>query len=152
MKNNNFGRNFMQEITDQTTVSPDEIIWEFHKLHQKMYDEHGLTSLTGLNREYRLQGRNLLMWHSEATRKCSLKYSNRYYFSKNFSSFLTASGSETLMIYSFVQKRYSILLDRFMYINLISTILWMMLHILAVEWFILIIKTTMESVTECLEI
>ncbi|MEI2759099.1 MAG: Cthe_2314 family HEPN domain-containing protein [Bacteroidia bacterium] len=91
MKNNNFGRNFMQEITDQTTVSPDEIIWEFHKLHQKMYDEHGLTSLTGLNREYRLQGRNLLMWHSEATRKCSLKYSNRYYFSKNFDDILFCS-------------------------------------------------------------
>ena len=38
MKNNNFGRNFMQEITDQTTVSPDEIIWEFHFIHMNILD------------------------------------------------------------------------------------------------------------------
>lgn len=81
----------MQEMNEQTFIEPDELIWEYHKLHQKMYDEHGLTSLSGLNNEFLLNGRNLLTWHHDATQKCSVKYNGQFDHMKNFDDILFCS-------------------------------------------------------------
>ena len=76
----------------------DEIICEYHRLHQNMYVEHELTSLSGLHIELLLNGRNLLMWHHDATRKCSIKYNGQFNHMKNFDDILFCS--EELLYYT----------------------------------------------------
>lgn len=78
-------------MNEENKIEPEELIWQYHRLHQKIYDEHGLTSLSGLNNEYILNGKNLLMWHHESTRKCSVKYSNQFNHMKNFDDILFCS-------------------------------------------------------------
>ncbi len=72
-------------------MKPNELILEYHKLHQKIYADYGLTSLSGLKNEFKLNGRALLVWHSDATRKCSVKYSGQFYHMKNFDDILFCS-------------------------------------------------------------
>ena len=72
-------------------MKPEELIWEYHRLHQKIYTDYGLTSLSGLNNEFMLNGRPLLVWYGEATRKCSVKYDEQLYRMKNFDDILFCS-------------------------------------------------------------
>jgi hypothetical protein len=78
-------------MNTEIEMKPDELIWEYHKLHQKIYADYGLTSLSGLNNEFKLNGRELLVWHGEATRKCSVKYNGQFYHMKNFDDLLFCS-------------------------------------------------------------
>lgn len=85
-------------MNTEIEMKPDKLIWEYHKLHQKVYDDYGLTSLSGLNNEFTLNGRELLEWHCDATRKCSVKYKEQFYHMKNFDDILYCS--EELLCYT----------------------------------------------------
>ena len=85
-------------MREEIKYSPEEIIWKYHQLHQRMYAEHSLKSLSGLNNEYKLNGRELLIWHGEATRKCSIKYSGQFNYWKNLDNILFCS--EEILYYT----------------------------------------------------
>lgn len=72
-------------------TSPEELIWEYHKLHQEIYTKYELTSLRGINNEFMLNKRALQVWHDDATRKCSIKYSGQFNHMKNFDDILFCS-------------------------------------------------------------
>ncbi len=72
-------------------MNPEDLIWEYHRLHQQIYLDYGLTNLSGLNMEFMLNGRQLWEWHSDATRKCSVKYNGQFYHLKNFDDILFCS-------------------------------------------------------------
>lgn len=67
------------------------LLWEFNKLVVATYKEHGLTCLTGLNGEYILDEKPLLMWHGEVTRKCSVIHSGLFNHMKNLDDILVCS-------------------------------------------------------------
>lgn len=72
-------------------MKPEELIWEYQKLHQNIYREYELKNLSGLNLEFILEGRELLVWHSEVTRKCSIKYNGTFNHMKNLDDILFCS-------------------------------------------------------------
>lgn len=78
-------------MDEETHLKPDELIWEYHKLYQKMYLDHDLKCLSGLNREFLLEGRELLMWHNDVTRKCSVKNNGHFNYWKNFDDIIFCS-------------------------------------------------------------
>jgi hypothetical protein len=81
-----------------TQLPAEDLIWEYHKLHQKIYLEKDLKCLSGLNREFKLEGKELLMWHNEVTRKCSVKNNGHFNYWKNFDDIIFCS--DTLLRYT----------------------------------------------------
>jgi hypothetical protein len=72
-------------------IKPDELIWEYHRLHQKIFNDYELKSLRGFKNECILNGRPLLAWHHDATWKCSAKYNGQFNHQKNFDDILFCS-------------------------------------------------------------
>jgi len=68
-----------------------ELIWEYQRSIIDIYKEHDLTSLRGLEDKYEINGRQIIMWHSEATRKCSVKHNGQFNYFKNFDDLLFCS-------------------------------------------------------------
>lgn len=68
-----------------------ELIWEYQRSIIDLYKEHGLTSLRGLDDKYEINGRQIIMWHSEVTRKCSVKHNGQFNYFKNFDDLLFCS-------------------------------------------------------------
>lgn len=78
-------------MNEEIIIRPEDLIWDYHKLHQEIYLQYGLTSLSGLDQDFLLNGRNLLEWHHAVTRKCSVKYNGQFYHLKNFDDILFCS-------------------------------------------------------------
>lgn len=68
-----------------------ELIWEYQRSIIDLYKEHNLTSLRGLDHKYEINGRQIIMWHSEVTRKCSVKHNGQFNYFKNFDDLLFCS-------------------------------------------------------------
>lgn len=68
-----------------------ELIWEYQRSIIDIYKEHDLTSIRGLDAKYEINGRQVIMWHSEATRKCSVKHNGQFDYLKNFDDLLFCS-------------------------------------------------------------
>ena len=64
---------------------------EFQGLVSKVYEEQGLNCLSGLDSMYLLNGKPLLRWHNDVTRKCAVKNYGHFGFSKNFDDILFCS-------------------------------------------------------------
>ena len=56
-----------------------------------IYRQQCLTCLRGLDGEYTLNGKNLLSWYLETTRRCSVKYGNQFNYFKNKDDILFCS-------------------------------------------------------------
>ncbi len=69
-----------------------ELIWEYQRSIIDLYKEQGLTSLRGLYDKYEINGRQIIIWHSEATRKCSVKYNGQFDYLKNFDDLIFCSN------------------------------------------------------------
>ena len=57
---------------------------EYENLVIDIYEEQGLNCLSGLDSMYLLNGKPLLRWHNDVTRKCAVKNYGHFDFSKNF--------------------------------------------------------------------
>ncbi len=68
-----------------------ELIFEYQRSIMDIYKEHDLTSLRGLDDEYKINGRQIIMWHSETTRKSSLKHNGQFSYWKNLDDLLFCS-------------------------------------------------------------
>jgi hypothetical protein len=68
-----------------------ELIWEYQRTIIDVYKTEGLTSLKGLDESYTINGRQILTWHSEATRKCKIKFNGQFNYFENFDDLLFCS-------------------------------------------------------------
>ena len=68
-----------------------ELIWEYQRSIIDIYKQYELTSLSGLEGKFEVSGRQIITWHSEATRKSSIKHSGQFSYFKNFDDLLFCS-------------------------------------------------------------
>ncbi len=61
-----------------------ELIWEYQQRITEIYKNEGLTCLSGLDNTYQLNGKNMLAWHSDVTRKCTVKHDGHFDYFQNF--------------------------------------------------------------------
>jgi hypothetical protein len=69
----------------------ENLLWEYQKLVKEIYYEQNLSCLSGLNNEYLLNGRPILVWHNEVTRKFAVKNSGHFNYLKNLDDILFCS-------------------------------------------------------------
>lgn len=55
-------------------MSRQNIIWEYQNAIKGIYREENINCLRGENESYLIKDRPILLWHSQVTRKCKLKY------------------------------------------------------------------------------
>lgn len=77
----------------QSRLRFDELIWDYHKLHQKIYNDYDLKCLSGLRREFIIEGKQLLVWHNDVTRKCAIKNNGHFNYFKNFDDIIFCSDT-----------------------------------------------------------
>lgn len=70
--------------------SNHELIWQIQSHLVKIYKEQELTCLKGIDNNYKLNGRQILTWHSNTIHKGRIKYSN-FKFDSNFQDILFCS-------------------------------------------------------------
>ena len=68
-----------------------QAIDDFAQAILDIYMQEGLTSVRGLHNEYLLAERQLLMWHSEVTRRCAVANNGRFYYFKNIDDIIFCS-------------------------------------------------------------
>lgn len=59
-----------------------DLIWEIQKTIIEIYYKHDLINLRGLNNDYQLNGKQILLWYSEVTRKCAVNYNGQFNYFK----------------------------------------------------------------------
>lgn len=68
-----------------------ELVSAIQKEIVKIYKENSLTNLSGLNDDYKLNDKQILVWHSEVTRKCWVKNKAHFDYQKNLDDILFCS-------------------------------------------------------------
>ena len=69
----------------------ENLLWEYQKLVQEIYYEQSLSCLSGLNNEHLLNGKPILVWHNEVTRKSAVKNNGHFNYLKNLDDILFCS-------------------------------------------------------------
>lgn len=72
-------------------MEKQELIWEYQRAIIGIYKTEGLTSLRGLDDSYTVNGRQIIVWHSEAIKKCEIKFSRQFNYFENFDDLLFCS-------------------------------------------------------------
>ncbi len=75
-----------------------KLIYEFQDSIIEVYKQQNLTSLSGLDLEYIVNGKQIVKWHSDVTDKASLKYNGQFNYWENFDDILFCS--EELMYFT----------------------------------------------------
>lgn len=68
-----------------------KLINEYQDSIVGIYNQYNLTSLSGLNLEFSINGKQIVVWHSNATRKASIKFNNQFDYYRNFDDLLFCS-------------------------------------------------------------
>ena len=72
-------------------MTREEIFWNYHNEIVKVYKEFHLTSLKGLDSEFIVNGRQILVWYIQIVRKGRIKYQKELEFDKLFDDLLFCS-------------------------------------------------------------
>lgn len=78
----------MVSENNEKAVRPDEVIWKYNNLIQKVYSDHNLRNLSGLNLEFILNNRPLLQWHHDTINKFDRSKLNDFDYSGNLKDIL----------------------------------------------------------------
>ncbi len=69
----------------------NELIWEYQRSIIEIYNEHQLTSLRGLDGEYKVNGRQIMEWYKKAIEKSETKNIGKFNYCKNFDDIIFCS-------------------------------------------------------------
>jgi len=72
-------------------MNNQDLIWKLQDRINDICDNEKLSCLRGIDNKYLVNGRQIIMWYTNSTRKCSIKYSNCFDYSKNFDDLLICS-------------------------------------------------------------
>lgn len=72
-------------------MTNSELIWEYQRRIVEIYKNEDLTCLSGFDNTYQLNGKNILVWHSDVTRKCAVKYGGHFDYFQNFDDLVFCS-------------------------------------------------------------
>jgi hypothetical protein len=68
-----------------------ELLWKFQETIIEIYNEFGINSLRGINAEYSLNGKQIIVWYHDVTRKSSCQNHEVFNYIKNFDDLLFCS-------------------------------------------------------------
>jgi len=83
----------LDESFHESADSTQQVIYDFAEAIIGIYQAEGLTSVSGLHKEYMLAGRPLLTWHNEVTRRCAIEHNGHFYYMKNIDDIAFCSDS-----------------------------------------------------------
>jgi len=68
-----------------------DLIIEFKEILKEIYKQEGLNCLRGINYDYTVNGKQILQWHNEVTRKCAIKNCGSFNYNQNIDDLITCS-------------------------------------------------------------
>jgi hypothetical protein len=72
-------------------METSDLLLEYQKQVEQVYDTENLKCLSGLDHEFMLGGRPLLVWHNEVTRKSAVKHDGEFHYMQNLDDTLACS-------------------------------------------------------------